>query len=111
MADLLYFATLFAFAGAAVMVIACALLLGSWAREAIATAVAISIAVLVAILPSALHTVFGISTATPWFTWYRIGSDALIGVVEVWRASAIYRIQRRGTSSSLPKQNGDAAEL
>lgn len=99
MDSLLYAATLFAFAGTVGMVGACALLLRSWAREAIATAVAISFAVMLAILPSVLHTVLGISTATHWFTWYRVGSDTLIGVVEVWRAWAIYKVQRRGRTS------------
>lgn len=95
-ADSLFAATLIAFAATIGMVAACALLLRSWARVVIATTVAISIVVALAILPSVLHVLFGVSTTTRWFTWYRIGSDLLIGAVEVWRAWVIYKIQRHG---------------
>lgn len=94
-ADLLNSVTLLAGAGAASMIATSLLMLRLWRRVAAVQAIVASIVLLLALLPSLLHVVFGISTSTYWFTWYRIGSDSLIAVAEFWRAWVIYRLQQR----------------
>lgn len=62
-----------------------------WGR----TSVAISGALVMALLPSALHRLVGVDTATLWFAWYYDATLSAVALIEVWRAVAVFRAQWR----------------
>lgn len=74
-----------------------------WRTSMGRTVVSISVALSLAMLPAALHYVFGLSVANVWFAGYYGCSLLLVAGIELRRAWAVWSEQRAGE----PKPGGE----
>jgi hypothetical protein len=94
-ADLIEPAVLFAFACSLVLIVVCASALRIVRSEAARAMVAISVVLVLLLAPSVLHVLTGLNTSRPGFAVYYVATLVLSGVIELWRAWVVVRIQRR----------------
>jgi hypothetical protein len=57
--------------------------------------VSLDVVIAAALLPSALHQVFGLTLASRTFAWYYFGTLVSVGTVILWRLWVVVRTQRR----------------
>jgi len=80
-------------------------LLAPWWRSPVGRAVAsLDMALLLALLPSALHLLFGLNVSYPWFAWYYGGSLFLVSAITLWRLAVIWVVQH---DALVARDDGD----
>jgi hypothetical protein len=77
-----------------------------WQHEFGWNVVALEWSIAIALFPAFLHRVFGVSLTSVWYQWTIAVALTLIPVILIWRAWAIYKVQKDGSSRRERVPNG-----
>ena len=92
--DLDRWAVLYAFGCSLLFLIGVSLIWKWWRSLAGRAMVLLDVMLALALLPSAIHQVFGLSLISEAFAWYYFGSLVSVGTTILWRLRVVWRVQR-----------------
>ena len=86
----------FAWAGSVAFLAVYLLLARGWRTEIGRALIMLDGGLTLALGPSVVHRLFGLSLASIGFSWYFVGSIALVGLATWWRTWFVIKVQWRG---------------